>query len=136
MKTTTQTTSTAKAALSKGLRSASRKPKAKVTSRAANKSADAIHSTLSGYSDSAQRFLKHGKSTFGEAYSWAGKTGKSLPDGVRNLGLPDQKSVQTFMSDRPLILGAVGLGIGVVLGAMLPSMGTTQKSMAKSVRHK
>lgn len=57
----------------------------------------------------------------GDAYTWAGEAGSALPRTARQLNLPDQKSLQTLIDEKPLILGAVGLGIGVVLGAMLPS---------------
>ena len=58
----------------------------------------------------------------GDAYTWAGEAGSALPRTARQLNLPDQKSLQTLIDEKPLILGAVGLGIGVVLGAMLPSV--------------
>jgi hypothetical protein len=138
MKSNTQVARPTNAGLSKGSKSASRKSKTAVKRgyRAARTTTDATPSTLSGYSASAQRFLKRGKSAFGGAYTWAGEAGKSLPANVRNFGLPDQKSIQTLMNDSPLVLGVVGLGIGVMLGAMLPAMATTKTTAAKSTRRK
>ncbi len=129
MKTSPQTKTATKPILAKPFKTAVGKSKAKIKSgvRSATKVADSSHATLSGYSDQANRYLKRGKVALGDAYAWVGETGRSLPD---------HRSVETYVSDRPLILGAVGLGIGVVLGAMLPSMSATQKPAAKSIRRK
>jgi hypothetical protein len=123
MKTETGTTSNAKAQVSKGIKSAKRKasPARKRTSRAAAKAANDTRSTMAGFSDQAQRLMKRGKTAFSDASSWASDTAHELPKTVRKLNVPDQKSVQSFMSEQPLIVGAVGLGLGVVLGAMMPS---------------
>jgi hypothetical protein len=125
MKSNPQTASNAKAKILTDVKSTTRKAKAtaKRTTRATNKLASQTQSTLQGYSASAQRFIKRGKAAFGEATTWAGKTAGELPKSARDLGIPDQQAVQTFMSERPLIVGAVGLGLGVVLGSMLPSGG-------------
>lgn len=129
MKTNSRSTTATKPIRTKPLKSAVRKSKLSLKRgvRTANKVADNGHATFTGYSDQANRFFKRGKAALDDTYAWAGETGKSLPD---------HKSVETFVSDRPLIIGAVGLGIGVVLGAMLPSMGATQRPAAKSIRRK
>jgi hypothetical protein len=57
-----------------------------------------------------------------------------LPRSARDLGLPDQKSLKAMIDDRPLIIGAVGLGIGVALGSMLPTVGFTGKAKPALVR--
>jgi len=77
-----------------------------------------------GYSDSASRLIARGKTAFGNAYAWAGEASHSLPRSARDLGLPDQRSLKAMIDDRPLIIGAVGLGIGVALGSMLPTVGS------------
>jgi hypothetical protein len=125
MKSNQQTASNTKAKILTGVKSTTRKAKAtaKRTTRATNRLASETQSTLQGYSASAQRFIKRGKAAFGEASAWAGKTAGELPKTARNVGVPNQQAVQTFMSERPLIVGAVGLGLGVVLGSMLPSGG-------------
>lgn len=74
-----------------------------------------------GYGDTAARFIAKGKSAFGDAYTWAGEAGSDLPRRVRGISLPNPNSVQTYLVERPLVLGAVGLGLGMALGAMLPS---------------
>lgn len=130
MKPNNQTTATAKepgqatkTATLKSRKSASRKsaPVAKRRGRASSKRQSSSQSTFAGYSDSAARLIARGKTAFGDAYAWAGEAGSALPRATRQLGLPDQKSLQALIDDKPLIIGAVGLGIGVVLGSMLPS---------------
>jgi hypothetical protein len=129
MKSETQVAASSKAQISKGVKSVRRKAtsSAKRTPRTANKLTKDAKSTLGGYSVSAQRLIKRGKAAFGDASTWAGETASALPKTARNLGVPNQRDVQTFMSDKPLIVGAVGLGLGVVLGAMIPSRTTTAK---------
>jgi hypothetical protein len=35
--------------------------------------------------------------------------------------MPDQRMVQKLADERPYMLGAIGLGIGAMIGLMLPS---------------
>lgn len=35
--------------------------------------------------------------------------------------MPDQRMVQKFVDERPYVLGAIGLGLGAMIGLMLPS---------------
>jgi len=35
--------------------------------------------------------------------------------------MPDQRMVQRLVDERPYMLGALGLGIGAMIGLMLPS---------------
>ena len=134
MKTETGSTSNAKSPaskqVSKGVKSTKRKasPARKRTSRAASKTADNTRSTMSGFSDQAQLLMKRGKAAFSDASTWASDTAHSLPKSARKLSIPDQKSVQNFMSEQPLVVGAVGLSLGVVLGAMMPSRAAPVKS--------
>ncbi len=123
MKSNVQTTSNTKAQISKIAKPAKRKASTAVKgiSRSAKKLNGKTQSTLASYSDSAQRLISRSKTAFGDASEWAGKT---LPRTARNLGVPDQRAVQAFMAEKPLIVGAMGIGIGVVLGAMLPAVGS------------
>ena len=112
---------------------------AKRASRGATKRAANAQSTFAGYSDLAARLIARGKSAFGDAYAWAGEASNALPRTARDFGLPDQKSLKAMIDDRPLIIGAVGLGIGLALGSMLPSVGLTAKAkpaLARSARRK
>lgn len=129
MKSTAQTASSAKADMLKGVKSAKRTTKAtaKRTSRAATRLAGEAQTTMAGYSEQAQRLIRRGKAALGDASTWAGETAGNLPKAARNIRLPDQRAMNSFMGEKPLIIGAVGLGLGVVLGAMLPSMGAKAK---------
>ena len=112
---------------------------AKRATRSATKRVSKGQSTFAGYSDSAARLISRGKAAFGDAYAWAGEASHSLPRSTRDLGLPDQKSLKAMIDDRPLTIGAVGLGIGVALGSMLPTVNLTGKAKpapAKSARRK
>ena len=97
---------------------------AKRSIRTAGKRARQQHSAFAGYSDSAARLIARGKTAFGDAYAWAGEASSALPRTRRDLGLRDMKAM---IDDRPLIIGAVGLGIGVALGSMLPAVSLSGK---------
>ena len=130
----------AKSKIARKTRPASRKvaASAKRASRSASRRPSPAQSTLAGYSDSAARLIARGKAAFGDAYAWAGEAGSALPRATRDLGLPDQKSLKTMIDERPLIIGAVGLGIGVALGSMLPAVrlpGRGKSPRAKSSRY-
>lgn len=67
----------------------------------------------------ASRFLSRGRRAAGNAYGWATEgTSRAMPLASR---LPDQRMVQRFVDERPYMLGALGLGIGAMIGLMLPS---------------
>ncbi|MFO1033331.1 MAG: hypothetical protein U1E15_04320 [Hyphomicrobiales bacterium] len=62
----------------------------------------------------AARLMSQGRDAVGGAYSWAGQA-------AGNLKMPDMQSMRQMANERPLVLGAVGLGIGLLLGVLLPS---------------
>lgn len=68
----------------------------------------------------ANTLMAGGRSALNQAYNLAGQAGNAGSRAIRNM--PDSRSLQTMMDERPLLLGAVGLGIGVLIGAMLPSI--------------
>jgi hypothetical protein len=53
------------------------------------------------------------------AQTWAQSARDAMPR-LRNIHLPSPPSFDALTEASPVILGAVGLGIGVLLGAMLP----------------
>ncbi len=136
LKTANDLSHSAKTKIAKKAKPASRKAaaSAKRPSRAANKQPLHGQSRFAGYSDSAARLISRGKTAFGDAYAWAGEASNALPRTTRDLGLPDQKSLKAMIDDKPLIIGAVGLGIGVALGSMLPSVGLSGKGKSAPVR--
>jgi ElaB/YqjD/DUF883 family membrane-anchored ribosome-binding protein len=103
--------------------------------RVATKSA-ARKISSNGYGKSAAKLMQSGKSALGSAYSWADAAGRSLPRAARNIHMPAHGSVQDFVSDRPLILGAVGLGVGMAIGALLPRAAGMQRTTATTSRRK
>ena len=111
----------------------------KASRTAVKRTMRAQQSTLSGYGDNASRFIGRAKSALGDAYTWVGETGSALPKSARQIGLPNQQSIQAFIDEKPLIVGAVGLGLGVALGAMIPlshSAAPAKRPAGKSPRRK
>lgn len=76
--------------------------------------------SLAGYSEQAQKLFDRTKTALHSASDWAGSAVKHLPEVTRKMNLPDQKAAMDFAEQRPLIVGAVGLGLGLVVGALLP----------------
>lgn len=107
---------------------ATRKMKSKNSAAARPKTHQAIPAKRSKAAASTRRgnikanadLLVRGKRLIGDAYHWAYKTGRDIPRASRDLHLPDQRLVQEMVEKKPLVLGAIGLGIGMVIGAMLP----------------
>ena len=135
MKTSTQTASTSKAHIAKTLKTAKRKTTAAAKRRtvSARKTANGIPSAFAGYSEQGQRFIDRSKAAINTASAWAGEKVQSLPKSARNINLPDQKALHSLMTDKPLVVGAVGLGLGVVIGALMPSL---TSSKPKTTRRK
>jgi hypothetical protein len=127
MKSSEQTTSAlkaqTKAAKTRGGKSMPFKAtkSAKKSASAAKRGPSQARPTFGGYSDSAARLIARGKSAFGDAYAWAGEVGGTLPKTARQMSLANSNSLKNAIEDKPLILGAAGLGIGVIIGSMLPS---------------
>ena len=111
----------------KGNRSGSRRSASTSKSSSAKKTASGSRRTASsaatGYSDSATRLLSKGKSALGSAYNWVEETASNLPKTARQIGVPDQRTVQNFVGEKPFIFGILGLGIGMAIGAMVPATG-------------
>ena len=73
-----------------------------------------------GYSAAASRLLSQGRKAAGGVYEWAAEgAGRALPLAARHM--PDQRTVQRLADERPYVLGAIGLGIGAMIGLMLPA---------------
>lgn len=75
------------------------------------------------YGDSASRLLARSQRALASAYGWADRKGRGIPGAIKNAHLPDTRSLQSFAEEKSVILGAVGIGVGILIGAMLPSMG-------------
>ena len=124
MKTQTHSAETTKRKATVGVKTLARKANSKSRRSAASlkKATKELPNSFTGYSQQAQDFFDRGKQALYTASNWAGETAKHLPDTARKLNLPDQKAAMDFAEQRPLVVGAVGLGLGLVVGAMLPRM--------------
>jgi hypothetical protein len=73
------------------------------------------------------QLYRQGRDAVSSAYDSAAKAGaragNAVPKLPGNLHLRSRsQSLYTMMEERPLVMGAVGLGVGMVLAALLPSM--------------
>jgi hypothetical protein len=62
--------------------------------------------------------LRRGRETISRAYGWAHDTAEGAHLG--NLRLPRRSDLSHLTEANPLLLGAVGLGLGVAIGALFP----------------
>jgi hypothetical protein len=90
-----------------------RKRKANKAGRRANKT-----SATRLLQDNAGTALRRGRNTISRAYGWAqdAAEGAHLP----HLRMPRRSDITHLTEANPLLLGAVGLGIGVALAALFP----------------
>lgn len=74
------------------------------------------------------QLFRQGKDAVSGAYETAAKAGRALPKMPSSRELRQQgHTVYTMMEERPLVMGAVGLGVGIALAALLPSMRSSGK---------
>jgi hypothetical protein len=96
-----------------------RSSKASRRSKTARRSNGNGRSLLATPMDTAMR---EGTRFMEKAYRWADDMGRSVPKLARGLHMPSKASFNRIAETNPIVLGAVGLGIGVALGAMLPHL--------------
>jgi hypothetical protein len=97
-----------------------KRPKRKTVSRRAAKRVAKSGTLANSYSGKASRLISRGRKAAGGAYEWAADgAGRALPLAARHM--PDQRSMQKLVDERPYLLGAIGLGIGAMIGLMLPA---------------
>ena len=114
-------------------------PAKKASRTAVKRSRREQQSALSGYGDNAVRFIGRARAALGQAYTWVGETGSALPKNARQIGLPNPSSIQALIDEKPLIVGAVGLGLGIALGAVVALSHSTvpaKRPLKKSSRRK
>jgi hypothetical protein len=68
--------------------------------------------------DNAGGALRRGRETISRAYGWAHDTAEGAHLG--NLRMPRRSDITNLTEANPLLLGAVGLGIGVAIGTLFP----------------
>lgn len=130
MKTETQTSedsksrSPAKSRIFKAVKSAVKKSASKSPLSPRSRKASAN-------STKQMDFMVKGKDMLTQLPQSASDTAGAVLRQVRNLELPDSTGLQNFLREKPLIVGALGLGLGVVAGALLPSFRDETKSKSK-----
>jgi hypothetical protein len=78
------------------------------------------------------QIFRQGRDAASSVYDSASKAGsrasRALPDFRSNLKVRERsQSLYTTMEEHPFVIGAVGLGVGMVLAALLPSANTTRR---------
>jgi hypothetical protein len=68
---------------------------------------------------SGDQALRQGRRAIDKAYDWAGEATEMVPR-LRDLRLPRRSDFGAIREANPLLLGAVGLGIGIVLASLMP----------------
>ena len=81
--------------------------------------------------DNAGSALRRGRETIGRAYDWA----HEATEGTRlgNLRMPRRSDIGHLTEANPLLLGAVGLGLGVAIGSLFPR-GMRRTTSARTAR--
>jgi hypothetical protein len=62
--------------------------------------------------------MRRGRETISRAYGWAHDAAEGA--GLGNLRLPQRSDLSHLTQANPLLLGAVGLGLGVAIGTLFP----------------
>jgi len=65
--------------------------------------------------------VRQGKRVIDRAYDWAGEATSAVPRFARDLRLPRRSDFGAITEANPLLLGAVGLGLGIVLASLMPN---------------
>ena len=70
------------------------------------------------------RMLRQGRSVVNRAYSFAEEARRAMPRMPRmprvDLRMPRRSDFDALTDANPLVIGAIGLGLGVVLGTLMP----------------
>src|SRR6476646_3446304 len=77
--------------------------------------------------DNAGSALRRGRETLGRAYGWANEAAEG------HLRMPRRSDIGYLTEANPLLLGAVGLGLGVAIGTLFPR-GRRRAASARTVR--
>jgi hypothetical protein len=83
-------------------------------------------SSASRSEGAADRMLRQGRGVMNRAYSFAEEARRAMPRMprmprmARDLRLPRRSDFDALVDANPLVMGAIGLGLGVVLGTLMP----------------
>ena len=93
-------------------------------------------STAQLLQDNAGNALRRGRETIGRAYDWANEATEGSR--LRSLRMPRRSDIGHLSEANPLLLGAVGLGLGVAIGTLFPrglrrhASGTRRKAVVST----
>jgi hypothetical protein len=113
-----------------------RKPRRKsaAAKRRAGRKASSL-SALNGLNGNARAMIEHGASSaYRQGRRMAKRAYSAAGDAMRDVRLPDRHQLESFVEHNPLMLGAVGLGLGVVIGTLLPRYSQMMPSAAPAPR--
>lgn len=100
--------------------------RARKTRKTGRKAAKA--STARLLQDNAGMALRRGRDTLSRAYDWAHEAGNAH---LGSLRMPRRADISHLADANPLLLGAVGLGLGVAIGTLFPrGMGRRRPAVA------
>jgi hypothetical protein len=69
------------------------------------------------------QLYRQGRDMVASAYDGATRAGSNLPKLARRMHLRSRgQSIYAAIEERPIVMGVVGLGVGMVIAALLPSM--------------
>ena len=111
-------------------RKSARKPRARKVAKRRRRSSPEVQGR-------AEQLLRQGKRVVNKAYDWAGEAGRAVPRLTNQLRLSQRSDLDDLTN--PLVVGAIGVGIGVVLGTLMPQMVTSSQKLprgGKRSRHR
>ena len=101
----------------------SKRPVAKKASAQKRKSSTRRKVSASSREGMTSQLYRQGRDAVSSAYDTVSKAGRALPSMPDGLHLRSRgQSIYAMMEERPLVIGAVGLGVGMLLAALLPSL--------------
>lgn len=104
---------------SQGVKSSSPKKGRPVSSKARTRSANGKPSSRRKVKGLTANLYQQGRDVVSGAYDTAAKAGEYVPHMSLKSG---RQSVYAMIEERPFVVGAVGIGIGMVLASILPSV--------------
>ena len=102
------------------VRRARRKRTSRNNAQKAQKVQKANRPRVSYLRTAVARVLRQGKRTLDSANEWKGKTQAIMPRRFARIRLPHRSDFRAIAKTNPLVLGAVGIGIGIVLASVVP----------------
>jgi hypothetical protein len=98
----------------------SRRKRASRGKTARRRSTGKRRSSNANLRSSSDQALRQGRRAIDKAYDWADEASDMVPR-LRDLRLPRRSDFSAIREANPLLLGAVGLGLGIVLASLMPN---------------